>query len=428
MKIFRGITVLGAVIGAVVAGFISSGCSSTTDSADPTHINGLALALANKPTAEKADDLAKAAEILLDAKGFSQASALVDAALAQDPACFRALFLKALLKPVMTEKGLYARLKPLASRSTHLQETYDAAVAQIPTNALHDFLFDGSATITSEMDLQADVDSSFEAIDELRVFLRNNKNHELTMKASSIFLPRLAARYADACEIVSSAELTYDIKCPDRKTLTEIGVNRADFEFIEDMASVIEGALAIGNAYDLTQASALADQNELASPQNRSVIFDRLFSHPAFGRLRGRARIQSFRAFMLDFAAGARWVDANAATLCSKGDGAGDANRPGMLIAQGLCLPLADSFLDQMDSPLAGQRQKLSTVANGQTLTTDSLPFAPFLHPVADLRALSPLRFNSCGQLTGTADPTLGGFFPNGEGNSVLALSASSCQ
>lgn len=89
-----------------------------------TPVSASAILGGSGSQAEKAEDLANGAELLLSAEGFEQANEMADRALIQDPTNFRARLIHALLAPLVLQKGLIARLRKVAAESPSTNSRY----------------------------------------------------------------------------------------------------------------------------------------------------------------------------------------------------------------------------------------------------------------------------------------------------------------
>jgi hypothetical protein len=75
-----------------------------------------------------------------------------------------------------------------------------------------------------------------------------------------------------------------------------------------------------------------------------------------------------------------------------------------------------------VDTVLAGQTIEVK-VGKNQEITTMVKPIAVLENPIADLKSLRPVH-NVCDKIQSISEDTLGGIFPNLDGNEVLASDA----
>lgn len=137
-------------------------------------INSTAIIENTKLTlAEKAEELALAAEQLVGDTSFMYADTVAETALTIDATNKRAQLIRALVGPAMATKGALERVKPIANRNKESKEQYDKFLADLekaPNHALKTFLFAGKADIKTEKDVQNFIGGIVSAFDRLRLF------------------------------------------------------------------------------------------------------------------------------------------------------------------------------------------------------------------------------------------------------------------
>lgn len=241
---------------------LTTGCTKSSTEEKSSSVQtielGQILSASNLTLASKAEQLAKAAEQLLTVQGFVYANDVADLALAQDASNLRARFIKAILVPVMVQKGIFARLAPLAAKDARAQEEYSNGLAELqskyPNSTLKTFLLDGVADIRDESDVQNYVESLVEGFAAIRKFSKDNKDQNLTVLASDTFLTIMKRRYEESCIVVRVDPWTYRIECPSPVNLMEITLSRADFEGLQQIAAGYELYFALYNSYDVNGA------------------------------------------------------------------------------------------------------------------------------------------------------------------------------
>jgi hypothetical protein len=105
----------------------------------------------------------------------------------------------------------------------------------------------------------------------------------------------------------------------------------------------------------------------------------------------------------------------------------------GFIFEEGICIDKADSkgkpttdVLKTIEAALAGGLMSIEGVSqSGAVVMAEIKPVAPFANPVQDLRSLAPISYNECGNPVALADSTIGGVFPNGDGNTYLKATGS---
>ncbi len=410
---------------------LSALACSGTDFEIPKNSNSVdaagIMADKNLSPPEKAEQLAKAAEQLVTVQGFAYASNIADLALQQDPSNLRAKFIRAVLAPIMVGKGILARVEPLAGRDPKLQEEYDKILADLETKAPNStyksFLMDGQPDIRSENDIQNYYNSISQAFGVLRQFAKENKDSHLTVMTSDTFFEIMKRRLEDACEIVETAPWKYEYKCPSPVKMLEVDFSRADFEGVQQIAAGFELYYAFYNSYDLSGAIQVAiDQKGRENVPAQETI-DALLKDPKFATLRDGNAFKKIKEMGVDAVVGMRWVLSNQDSLCPRGT-SNPRNRLGSLFNFGICVSNptdAAQTVRKVASALAGRdipvefqnkyAQKYATVLNPASLMNS---------PIADLRSLTPLKFNKCNLLEGVGDPSVGGLLPKGDANTAL--------
>jgi hypothetical protein len=443
--------VLKSVISATLLATLAS-CSNGANKSGLTSIDALSIASDATLTKEqKAEKLAKASEQLLTAQGFAYASDVADLSLQTDSANIRAQFIKAILAPIMAHKGIYKRVKPLSDLDVKATEEYAKSLAKFeeetPNSTVKEFLLDGQADIKTESDIQAYLDSISDSFKAIREFAKNNKNSELTFTASDSLYQAMMNRSQKACEVRQTGNYQYETNCPDIKNVMEIGLNRADFEAIQQMASGNELYFALVNSYNLTGAIDKALSSQGKTEDTQKVIED-LLKNKEFATLRGGNGFQKVKSMGLDAIAGARWIMKNKNTLCPMG-ATHPKNRVGMLLNNGLCVEKSNAAEDSKSLSLAsdvlmgkvmenveiGRQESWKYVGtawpNGEYkkivkegYITSVKPVAIFESPIADLRNILPQTYDKCGKATSFKDSSLAGVFVKNDLNALLLKTA----
>ena len=321
-KPLQGDTMLKNVFGILWLGLIASsivGCSSSKQEQKPLDTNSISAAsiMANKtstPT-DKAEQLAKAAEQLLTVQGFVYANDVADLALQQDPTNLRAKFVKAVLAPIMAQRGVLARIAPLAEKDYQLKADYDKMIADLETNSpnstLKSFLLDGQPDITTEAGVQSYIDGLANGFGELRQFAKTNKNETLTVMASDAFFNIMQKRFEDACIVVETNPWEYEYQCPSPVNMLEVSFSRADFEGVQQIASGYELYFSLNNSYDLSGAIQVALDNKGEQKPNAQKIVDDLLKDKSFGIIRTGNGFKKIKDMGFDAVTGMRWVIKN---------------------------------------------------------------------------------------------------------------------
>lgn len=417
-------------IAVVCLGALSVGCKGLTSSFEEegkTSVNAAGILASTANPDDKAEQLAKAAEQLLTVQGFAYANDVADLALQQDSSNFRAKLIKAVLAPIMVQRGILARVEPLADKDLKLREEYDKFVSDLemktPNSTLKTFLLDGRPDISSEADVQNYVDSVVESFATLRQFAKDNKDANITVMTSDAFYQVMLRRFQDSCTVVMTKPYEYEYRCPSPVKMLEVTFSRADFEAIQQMAAGYELYYSLYNSYELTSAIqvALKFKDEYHAPQS---VIEELLKDSKFGTLRAGNAFKRIRQMGVDAVVGMRWVLSNQDTLCPMGK-ASPRNRIGALVNTGLCLEYTSDVsvgLKKAAQILAGKEIAVTFEVNDYTYPYSTVvrPGALMDSPIADLRSLTPLKFNKCNLVEEIADGSVGGLFPKADANEVL--------
>lgn len=411
-----------------------AGCSnSKSESAKtPTTKIDTKQILANKNLAdsEKSEQLAKAAEQLLTVQGFAFASDVADLALQQDPNNLRAKFVKAILAPIMSQKGILARIAPLAEKDEELKAQYDEMMVnlenQFPNSTLKSFLLEGTPDIDSEKGIQDYLDSMANGFRALRLFAKQNKNSSLTVMTSDLFFAAMKKRFEESCIVIEPYPGEYEYQCPSPVNMLEVQFSRADFEGVQQIAAAYELYLSLYNSYNLDGSIQVAlDHKDQPSHPAAQEIIQELLQNRTFATLREGTGLKRLKEMGLDAITGMRWVIRNQNSLCPLGK-ENPRNRLGFLFNHGLCVQdpsNATRQLKHFEDVVSGKLIKATFVGRGgDRYDTVMKPAAWVDAPINDLRMLTPLKFNECEELTEVSEGTAGGIFPRADVNSVIKL------
>jgi hypothetical protein len=276
------------------------------------------------------------------------------------------------------------------------------------------------------------------------LWFKDNKDVELTLHIPGEFSEQTIRSQARDCEAKRLKLGVFELTC-DFTNILEIKINQADVEILQQIAAGMQIYANLMNAYDLSGSIAVADKYSDQEPGARIVI-NELLKNKDFGVLRSSHGLNGILAMGLDAVAGVRWAQAMQKELCGQGEG--NENRPGFLFKEGLCIQQdseelnagakADlknqgrynTFGDVMKTVELALRggNILATFAGRMgEIETEINPAAFFNNPISDVRRLTPLKFDKCGQVVNVADSFGGGVFVRGDLNAVLLLDKDEC-
>ncbi len=422
MKSLTKSLVVMASLSAMVA--CSPSKNSNTKNGITTLNSGSIMADKTLSPVEKAEKLALAGEQLTTPTGFMYADLVFDQALSLDSNNKRAQFYKAFLATPMSLRGIMARVKPLAYSHPKSKSEYDEAVKNLPNSGLKTFLFDGSGDIKNEKDIQGFATQIHDAQDQFRTFLKNNKSLELTLSVNDWAIQGSIAKTLEECAVTQVSEGVYDVKKCDLTTALEVKINRADVEALQQIASGMQIYLATLVSYDATGAIAVSRKYEGKQVSNK-VLYKELSQNADFGKLINGNALKNIVGMGIDAVAGVRWAVQIQNELCQYGQES-SSNRKGFLFGKGLCIKSEnedgsklEDVLKMVDTVLAGQTIEVK-VGKNQEIQTVARPVAILENPIADLKSLRPV-YNACDKVQSVSDDTIGGIFPNHDGNEALA-------
>ena len=399
----------------------------------PEAKSGYALINTNSILADKslnassrAEQLALAAEQLMTPTSFMYADIILDQALQADPSNLRAKFYKAVVATPMALKGFAVRIKPLASRDIESLRKYNEAISNIPNSGLKAFLFDGKEDIRNEKDVQGFADSIYNAQNELRLFLKANKNSSLVINMNDWGLQGKFNKHIQDCAVEQTGNGTFSMKLCDLRKSVQVELNRADMEALMYMSAGLQMYTASITAYDLSGSIDVAIKSKGQEVSN-ATIWKKLIRNADFGTLRNTKVLQNIPGMGMDSVMGMRWAISMQDELCPSGHEEINA-RKGFLFTKGICLTdgtreaedAMERILKVADMALAGQAIEIKK-ADGDISVIK--PLEVLSTPIADLKKLDP-TFNDCNKLASISDDSLGGALPNNDANEMLAISA----
>lgn len=391
---------------------------------------------------QKAEKLALAAEQLATAQSFMYADEVASQALTVNPGNIRAQLIKRLVAPMMTLKGAMTRIAPIAKRTADSRARYEKALADLdkwPDSAVKTFLTEGQEDIRNEKEAQDLLGRVEGAFDNLRTWIRDNKKTEIELNIPGEFTQAAIRDAANKCVARAIRSGVYEIEC-DVKRALKIKLNPADMEALQHLVAGYQIYVGTYNTYDLSGSISVADKYRGQSGQRDRIIAD-LLKTKEFGTLRAGNTLQKITAMGLDALQGYRYAQGLQAELCPNGQEQAEL-REGFLFSRGICVDQDSKVISQdpsspyqtvgavlrvVEAALRGSSIDFTFAGRMGTIDTEIKPSAFLNSPIADVRSLMPVRYDSCGKVIGTKDNTLGGVFVRGDANAVLLLSKDSC-
>lgn len=400
-----------------VLGVLASGCSKKEENEDTKNKVNV---LTSSETA-----LVEAGERLIDPINFPIADSLFDAALAASPGNVKARFYKTLLKPMMGYKGMLNRLRPWfkdngkeAELDRFIRTNQWLTRAKSP---LRDFLLaPAGAPIKSAVDYQTFLLDQQKALNEMRVFAKQNRDANITLGMYTwLWAGKISERYNDSsfCRPVRDGDDFY-MNCPEN--LFEVQLAAPDLMAIQQYYAGMTLMTSIYTSYSVEGAETVDKilSNKALSMNEKA---DRVRGVKKFMTYRPDAQLGLIGEMGVDFASAARWVMANQNSFCPGGKAEGV--RKGYLSENGFCvldpkkeedsLQLMEKFLvgPQVVEWDNGQGGKESVKVNYSVI---------WKSPIQDLKTHIPLEYNECGKGVRFADNTIGGILPDGDLNRFI--------
>lgn len=391
--------------------------------------------------------LVKAAEKLMTPAGLIFADDLVNVALILDPSNFKAQFYRRLIAPAREYIGFYRRIKPIVQKieNSEKRNEYYKNVADIksstPYGGYRDFLFGGDAPAwENESDLQKSIDRTVQRLDELRLFIKNNKGRGLKGLIISTALTDSNNNYISFADIIKKCNVTeksvgvYEISLCPYIVQRSFQVSKSDWETLQSIVAGTEMGFVFMGAYNLhgwlhIQREQNKRENSNLSPLTDKELTSIVTRYEDFGKLRKENKLFVAPDLAADVVSGSRWLKANEKNLCvikkNKYGGVvayGVENDKNLFI-NGACIYPDDTkefehATRQVDVAISGGLIIENLLVRSDTLgkleAVTLRPMTLIEHPISDLKEILPAKFNSCGYTTQFKDESLGGLFVNG--------------
>lgn len=413
----------------------------------------------------RAQRLVTAGEQLLFPRNFLFASEAFSRALKLNPNNVQAAFYVKALRPRVLMRGFMRRMEPLIGGLPESARSKMIGLGKgLVGGQFQDFLYDaeGGPVFRDEGDVRRLFTEVIEAVEDWRQFLKARATAEIelhlyygvptealsrldfqgTPSQSVFFAEGKRSAYFDhlaACGVKQDGPSRFLVSdCADL-SLRSISIERADAEYLRLQAAVSVFMLLPVAAYRLDGLFGAANLKFELDGSHRDLV-DYLKSIPEFGILERPEYLKAFRSMGTDAVLALRSFSELRSTLCPSGVPKNDI-RPGRLITQGICassgypdifqnrwkrnLPVVipiSRFLEMTDYVLSGGVVvRYEAVPNSNVLIKSRVNYsAPVVNPVKDIKTILPVEFNSCGNMVRFQDPTLGGFYVDGDANSVL--------
>lgn len=363
----------------------------------------------------KSEDLANEGEILLAQYSFDTAYSKFAEAVQIWPENNKAIFWRAVMKPMLEIKGILRRVAPLYKNPKYTSPgRYDVLLRRIrnahPQMKRHLLL--GPEDIHTPEELQEWLERYAATVDELRGELKKLLETETTVRFPNwlISIPLLSDFKKD-CEPISFGPISFDAdECLLNKNMSEIALAKADIQMLLAIVGYHQVVADLLTAYSL---NIIADSKtkDVDKKAEAEEYFRFLTAVRNNGRLRKNNPFPHARPLAEEVVAGLKYVLENQDEVCRYGHHTPE-NRPGFLFSSGFCTVNLDSQVADSESQrtirafemfLAGEPVEV-------LLEKEKSVFMRFDRlvdqPISDLNAFGPFSFNECGHLiVGSYEP-----------------------
>jgi len=343
------------------------------------------------------------------------------------------LFLKKLIAPLMLNKGILTRIRPLVRAKANAAQYSRFVNQDFPASSLRDFLTAGPENISTERQAQDHLISTLDAWEDLRTFTKSNANLEFDVVMNS--LTGDINNALRACKVYKKDQTTYVFEaCKNLKGFRG-RVSSAELVTIQSMAAGAQIAQLQFVSYDATGVMDLMNRIDNKYSRNgRSVttkeVVEEMRKENQLGRLLHGQMLKVIPRIGLEIASATKWAMRYERNLCPKNEPSQD-NRSGYVQNEGLCARYAMSkagmnadngVIANLEFGLkGGVFQNAVLENNGRRYTTAADITAIYKKPVSDLKSLLPTRFSRDGQKAiDLEDRTFGGVLPKADADKVL--------
>jgi len=364
-----------------------------------------------------ADSLTQSGEQLVSPYTFHLASQAFDMALAKDPTNMKAQFYSALLKRLMTMKGILSRLQPYVQRYGDTKR-YSDMIQKIPNSPLKNFLLDGPQDISTVEGVQQVLANYRDGADALRTFIASNPDLQLTLNMNPyVFQQRILENYQDSCVVSNNDNGGFSVDCPTTHAL-EMQVNYGDLIALKQEAAGEVLYMSLYTSYSFNGTEALLAK---ASSGYTNVTGQQLFAAMKAadaGNLLAYNSLNGIHDLGADGVKAAKIALSMQNDLCKTGT-ASPQNRPGFMFKDGICIGSGDNTAAQslalVERALAGVIQIDLTDSAGvvRPEKIDALAWAR--NPVQNLSQILPSSYDNCGNAVELPDATMDGVFVNAD-------------
>lgn len=398
------------------------------------------------------EKLLKAAEEMMHPVAIPYANEVLDEILKKDPKNKKALFYKAIIRPVFYFKGVYSKLLPYLKRvNSDYYNKLINSIHRLAEGPLKDLLTAEAKAFESEEEVRNYVLDFVVYLEDTRNYFRKNKNLVTTVQFNQIF----DENYFSLCKVEKVAEGVY--KIPDCFGLLKrkADINRADMEILHNIYGGFQFYFGMASSYSWDGFENYYKKFLQGELSTRAIRMQELKRSSGLGLLKKNHQLDLVSKIGVDIASSYRWALNVQRYVCPLGYTT-PQNREESLFQDGFCISKNDddnfksnSLTPQLvralnlslkgaagdlefdvnknlSSPLSPDyryvwKQKNWWSSYSKTLMKKT-HFAPFQFLEAkndDLKKFLT-AYDRCGFPNPMEDPTIGGLFPDGDGLEVF--------
>lgn len=360
------------------------------------------------------DVLADDGEEKLTFASMNEAWGLFSEALQVNPENHRAAFWREVLKPILEMKGILARVRPLYLKQQNGLDRYAAILKDLERDADKDyflFMTNGPNDIDTDEKYLDWTDRLIVSLDTLRIYLRENKDRTLSLRAPVKAMSAANKKKNDKCAALTIMNNKFG-GCPETGMLN-FKINRADIQVLQYVVSAEMLQLSMIYAYKI----------------NPIVMFENSMSRRNFkeklewvlqgydGSLLARNHLALGASVLPDWIVAQKYIVQNQAELCKSGKKDNSENRPGYLISGGICFGYPDGgaekkTLDLMEMITLGKPVQVEQKFLANTVTIR--PLKLFSEPPKTASKYLPTSYSDAGEALTFDDFNFTPYFESG--------------
>lgn len=351
-----------------------------------------------------------------------EAFGLASEAVKLDKENYRAQLWTHIFQSILEFKGILARVRPLymkqkdgASRYADLLEAFNRANAQNPDYI--QFLTSGPNDIENDEGVRAWMDQTLVSVNELRHWIKANKDRELELNAPSDLFRSIMPKRCERSVLRSRGTQDGLPQCQPGRMFS-FKLNRADYEILLSFVNLYTLQMSLFYAYRTHPLILFESDRSRRNPQEYIALL--------LDGQKNDLRAQHYMGLGIeiaqDWALASRQIVAAQAEYCINGLPNANSRAKGYLFSFGLCYifrnrPSDEKNLAILDAIVAGR--PLSMLSDGgDQIEFDANKFLS--SPPAEISQFRPTKFDSCGNPQEFDESVLKGIVTKGSVNQFL--------